>query len=392
MPHPSVELSSHELSGDVHPILHRLRAEAPVVWVPAIDRWLVTERELVLEALLDVGTYTVDDPRFTTAQVVGPSMLSTDGAAHARHRSPFALPFRRRASVEGFESSTRAAATDLVDELLLAGATGNPVDLRSGLAAPLAVTTITEALGLVDTSGDELLTWYGEIVAAVEAVTAGASPGAGVEAAFAALDAAVRRSIAEPDSLIATIAARSNLTTEELVSNTAVMLFGAIETSEGMTANALVHVLGDDGVMAELRERPELVEQAVEESLRMEPAATLVDRYVTAEARLGNVVLPAGAAVSLSLAGANRDPEFFADPDRFDLRRSNAGHHLAFVHGPHACIGMHLARLETVAAIQAVLAVLGGVELVDRDRAQPRGLVFRKPEAIWAKFGNATAT
>ena len=85
MPHPSVELSSHELSGDVHPILHRLRAEAPVVWVPTIDRWLVTERELVLEALLDVATSTVDDPRFTTAQVVGPSMLSTDGAAHARH-------------------------------------------------------------------------------------------------------------------------------------------------------------------------------------------------------------------------------------------------------------------------------------------------------------------
>ena len=131
----------------------------------------------------------------------------------------------------------------------------------------------------------------------------------------------------------------------------------------------------------------ELVDQAVEESLRMEPAATLVDRYVTAETQLGDVVLRQGAAVSLSLAGANRDPAFFEHPDRFDLRRSNVGHHLAFVHGPHACIGMHLARLETVAALNAVLAVRDRAEIVDVARAQPRGLVFRKPEAIEVTFG-----
>ena len=386
---PVADVTVEQLSADVHPLLHQLRAESPVVWIPAIERWLVTERELVLEALLDVTTYTVDDARFTTAQVVGPSMLSTDGAAHARHRSPFALPFRRNASVDGFAGFTRRTATELVDALLLEAANGDPVDLRSGLAAPLAVETITNALGLVDASTDDLLTWYGEIVAAVEAVTAGNTPDAGVAAAFDALDVAVRRSLDEPTSVIAGIAARSNLTTAELVSNTAVMLFGAIETSEGMTSNALVHVLDRPEVMAQLRERPELVDQAVEESLRLEPAATLVDRYVTKATCLGDVELPEGAAVSLSLAGANRDPAFFADPDRFDLRRANVGHHLAFVHGPHACIGMHLARLETAAALKAILAVLGDVKLVQPAAAQPAGLVFRKPESVQVTFSNA---
>jgi cytochrome P450 len=386
---PVADVTVEQLSADVHPLLHQLRAESPVAWIPAIERWLVTERELVLEALLDVTTYTVDDPRFTTAQVVGPSMLSTDGAAHARHRSPFALPFRRNASVDGFAGFTRHTATELVDALLLAGANGEPVDLRSGLAAPLAAETITNALGLVDTSTDDLLAWYGEIVVAVEAVTAGNTPDVGVAVAFEALDIAVRRSLDEPTSVIAGIAARSNLTTAELVSNTAVMLFGAIETSEGMTSNALVHVLDTPEVMAQLRERPELVDQAVEESLRLEPAATLVDRYVTKTTRLGDVELPEGAAVSLSLAGANRDPAFFADPDRFDLRRSNVGHHLAFVHGPHACIGMHLARLETAAALKAILAVLGDVKLVEPAMAQPTGLVFRKPESVLVTFSNA---
>lgn len=381
-----VDLSADALRGDVHPLLHQLRAAAPVAWIPSIERWLVTERELVLEALLDVSTYTVDDPRFTTAQVVGPSMLSTDGAAHARHRSPFALPFRRNASVDGFASSTQRDAALLVDGLLLASAGGRTVDLRAGLAAPLAVATITDALGLIDTSADDLLGWYGEIVAAVEAVTAGETPATSVREAFDALDTAVRRSIDSSTSVIATIASRSNLTTAELVSNTAVMLFGAIETSEGMTANALVHVLGDAEILRALRERPELVDQAVEESLRLEPAATLVDRYVTSETELGGVTLPKGAAVALSLAGANRDPSFFDEPDRFDLTRSNVGHHLAFVHGPHACIGMHLARLETVAALKAVLAVRDGIRLLNNEAAQARGLVFRKPEAVDVVF------
>ncbi len=384
---PVADLTIDELSGDVHPILNQLRADTPVVWVPAIDRWLVTDRDLVLKALLDVATYTVDDPRFTTAQVVGPSMLSTDGAAHARHRSPFALPFRRNASVTGFAATTQRDAAALVDELRRRNPSAQAADLRAGLAAPLAVSTITDALGLVDTSGEDLLAWYREIVTAVEAVTAGKHPGPSVQAAFDELDRAVRRSLDGTGSIIGTIAARSNLTTAELVSNTAVMLFGAIETSEGMTANALVHVLADPSVLQQLRDRPELVEQAVEESLRMEPAATLVDRYVTATTTLGDVVLPQGAAVSLSLAGANRDPAFFDDPDRFDLGRANVGHHLAFVHGPHACIGMHLARLETAAALKAVLGVREGVTLVDTEAAQPRGLVFRKPESVPVIFG-----
>ena len=83
-----------QLEGDPHALLAALRAREPVSWLPAIDGWLVTRRDLALAAMREAAAFTVDDPRFTTARVVGESMLSLDGAEHARHRAPFVAPLR----------------------------------------------------------------------------------------------------------------------------------------------------------------------------------------------------------------------------------------------------------------------------------------------------------
>src|SRR3954449_13138820 len=82
------------LEGSAYALLARLRRHEPVSWLPAIGGWLVTRRDLALAAMRDAAAFTVQDPRFTTARVVGPSMLSLDGAEHARHRAPFVEPFR----------------------------------------------------------------------------------------------------------------------------------------------------------------------------------------------------------------------------------------------------------------------------------------------------------
>jgi cytochrome P450 len=183
-------------------------------------------------------------------------------------------------------------------------------------------------------------------------------------------------------------AARATLSADEVVSNAGVMLFGGIETSEGMTANALAHVLADARVRDEIRHDRSLVANAVDESLRLEPAVVRVDRYATTAVEIGGARIGAGDFVAVSLAGANRDPAVFPDPDRFDPRRPNAKQHLTFVHGPHACPAMHLARLEAQAALSAVLDALDGVRL-DPATPPPRpaGTVFRKPprvDAVWS--------
>jgi len=87
-----------------------------------------------------------------------------------------------------------------------------------------------------------------------------------------------------------------------------------------------------------------------------------------------------GDLVTISIAGANRDPASFPDPDRFDVRRDNAGRHVAFAGGPHVCIGMHLARLEAHTALRLALDRLPNLRL-DQPTA-PRGLVFRKPPSL----------
>jgi cytochrome P450 len=124
-----------------------------------------------------------------------------------------------------------------------------------------------------------------------------------------------------------------------------------------------------------------LVANSVEESLRLEPAAGRVDRYATVDVELGGAMIPSGDLVIVSLTSANRDPATFPAPDRFDLTRPNARTHLAFAQGPHACVGLHLARLETQSAIEAALDGWPGMRLGEGATA-PTGVVFRKPRTL----------
>src|SRR5206468_10292327 len=99
-----------QLERDPHRVLARLRESEPVSWIPAMDCWLVTRRDLALHVIRDAASYTVDDPRFSTGRVVGPSMVRLDGESHARHRAPFTGPFRPLAVRERFAAIVAAEA------------------------------------------------------------------------------------------------------------------------------------------------------------------------------------------------------------------------------------------------------------------------------------------
>ena len=113
--------TTEELEADPHPLLARLREHEPVSWLPALGGWLVTPRELALQVMRDPETFTVDDPRFSTGQVVGRSMLTLDGAEHGRHREPFARPFRLaavRASFTGLVEAEKQLSTAMQQAIL----------------------------------------------------------------------------------------------------------------------------------------------------------------------------------------------------------------------------------------------------------------------------------
>jgi len=361
--------------------------------VPVLAAWLVTGYDLAVEVLRDTRTFTVDDPRFSTAKVVGPSMLSLDGARHARHRAPFTRPFRSEEVHARLDTFIRAEADRLVSAIEPHGT----AELRRAVAGPLAVMVMAEVLGLGRTDPAQVLAWYDGIVAAVQAEAAGpgahSRPDEGVAAAgtaaFAELAASLRQVIAVPpaSSLLADVT--GPLTADEAVSNAGVLLFGGIETTEGMIANAMLQLLSSPGELELVRADHGLIPAAIEESLRLEPAATVVDRYATRDDMLADARIQAGDQVTVSIAGANRDPRIFSDPDTFRIRRANANRHLAFARGPHFCLGAHLARLEARIAVETLLDRLPQLRLDDQYPAAPRGLVFRKPTDLRARWTTA---
>jgi cytochrome P450 len=378
-----------ELEEDPHPLLARLRAAEPVSWLAALNGWLVTRYDLAVRVMRDPTRFTVDDPRFSTSRVVGPSMLSLDGIDHAHHREPFAHPFRPARVRDRFTGFVEAETDRLISAIQPAGG----ADIRREFAGPLAVAVVTEALGLRGVNADTVLSWYAAIVAAVSELTAGRPvPAAGADAS-GQLRAAVKRTIGHTDepSLLAEAArAPEGLGEDEVVSNAAVLMFGGIDTTEGMIVNAVRHLLVDPETVALVRGDADLLPDAIEESIRLEPAAAVVDRYATRDVELGGARIRRGDLVTVSIAGANRDPAVFTDPDRFDIRRANAGLNLAFAQGPHFCLGAHLARTETTVAVGRLLDRLPGLRL-DPDRPNaPRGLVFRKPPALFVRWGAAS--
>jgi cytochrome P450 len=346
---------------DPYQLLRQLRETDPVCWVPELNAWLVTRYNLAVEVLKNSRSFTVDDPRFTTARVTGPSMLSLDGPAHARQRNAFTRGLRPEALRRDF---IEAEISRLIEAIRPLG----HADLRGDFAGPLAAAVMGDLLGL-NQPADTILGWYNEIVAVVSNLAGSTEISAYHTPSFGMLAESIELAVGQGTSALLAAAAQT-LGADELVSNAAVLLFGGIETTEGMTSNAILHAL-TYGTLA------------VEESLRLEPAAAMVDRYATRDVTLGGTRVRRGDQVTVSITGANRDPAAFPDPDLYDPSRANAGKHLAFAHGPHFCVGAHLARLETELAAAAIIK-LPGLQL--NGHAVPRGLVFRKPPELYATW------
>lgn len=352
-----------ELTDDPHPVLARLRATEPVSWVPVLDGWLVTGYALAQRVMRDAATFTVDDPRFSTATVVGPSMLSLDGPEHTRHREPFVAPFRPAPVRDRFTGFVTKAVDRLLDPLVPNG----HAELRDDFAGPLAVEVMAEALGLTEVDPATVRTWYAALVESVSEVTAGRQPTSAGAEAFRSLRASVELHV-------------EGLATDEVVANAAVLMFGGIDTTESMIANLVLHLLAHPTVLEAVRTDRSLLPDAIEESLRLEPAASVVDRYATRDIAIGSAYIKKGDLVRVSIAGANRDPAVFTDPDAFDLHRPNARANLAFALGPHFCLGARLARAEAEIAVNGLLDRFPALRL-QRPTA-PSGLVFRKPPVL----------
>lgn len=249
----------------------------------------------------------------------------------------------------------------------------------------MVAAVVVSILGLTDVPPATLMAWCTAIDQEVEDFTIGAPSSARSTVALHALRASVARAIEQPgnESVLQAVAGNSDLDREEVVAN-AVFLAMASINPEATIVNTIFHLLRDPHQLELVRGHPDLLRGAIAESQRLEPATAFVDRYATADVTLAGCKIRRGDLVRVSIAGANRDPAVFADPDRFDSRRANLASQLTFAPGPHMCVGIRLGRLEATIALERLLRDLPTLRADRRYREQPEGLIFRKPAALHA--------
>jgi cytochrome P450 len=367
--------------------LDRLRAAEPVSWVPVLGGWLVTSYPLARNVLARTGDFTVwAEPNLVRASL-GVMMLTSDSPEHERQRMPFDEPFRRRAVHERFEARVAARVDGLLAELEPRGS----CELALEFAAPFAVGVAGDILGLSLDDVPRINGFYDAFAGAM-VYDGDPEPQRRADEARAALNEILHGELArvrsEPDGSITSVIANdpeAGLTDEEIVAQLRVILFGAIETVESMVVNAVLLLLEHPEQLSAISVEPGLVANAVEEGMRLIPPVAFIERWTTEPTELAGVELARGEFVGVSTVAANRDPEVFPQPDHFDVRRSNARHHLAFSFGIHHCLGFNMARLQGPIAVKAIFDRLPNLELVERP--EPRGFAFRRPHELRLRWG-----
>jgi cytochrome P450 len=388
---PDVRVRLRDLEADPYPILAQLRATAPVAWVEETQMWFVTRRSDVLAILRDPGTYRTDSPRSTIRDTFGTQMLSAEGELHRRYKSQCNPPFNMRSVQEHAMPLITARADALIDEFAGAGS----ADLRPVLASQLAVYTVASVLGIPVTLHTRVLGWYASFAAALANFTWDEQIRARGHASAREFQDAITPVLRDlqhaPDvSLLGALAradAASRLTDPEIISNALIVLFGGIETTESTILNVIWTLLSHPAALAAIRRDWSLLPTAIEEAMRWEPAVQSCTRHIEQPVTLCGVEIGTGATVQCMLGAANRDPEHFPDPDRFDIARTNAGDHISFGSGKHFCLGAALARAEVQVTAERLLQRFPTLRL-DPDRpSAPRGFEFRAPPTLHVLAG-----
>ncbi|MFG2299029.1 cytochrome P450 [Streptomyces sp. NPDC048603] len=377
-----------DVTADPYPALAALREQGRVhrVHVPGTgDVWLVLGRDEVRAALTDHRLR--NDIRHSATwesdggHAIGLNMLQTDGARHTRLRSLVAREFTA-GRVDAMASRVQRIADDLLDALPPAGT----FDLVAGYALPLPLTVICELLGVPSADRHLFHTWSAELVTPTSPAAA-ADAGAGMSAYFASLIAAkagdtgtdlmsalVSASAqpateADTQTDTGTDAEEKGLSPEELLGMAFLLLVAGHETTVNLISSGVLNLLRHPDQLAALRADPTLLGGAIEEMLRHDgPVTSTAFRHAAEPLEIAGVRIPAGDSVMLSLASASRDPGYFPDPDRFDIRRPPRGH-LAFGHGVHHCLGAPLARLEGRIALRTLLRRLPDLTLTTNPEA-----------------------
>ena len=395
-----------ELAGDVrdpYPMFAEIRAGSPVMQVhqgtqpgrhqpdgkaPKMPPlFTVTSHEYAERVLTDNVRFSSAGYAMTMGQVMGRTILQMDPPEHLRHRALVARAFRVRVLDQWSDAVIGATVSELID----AFAGDGHADLIPQLTFPFPVRVIARFLGLPEAVWPRFLRLSSELIAVMRNWVRAVAAGQELRGYFAEIIADRRRHPRDDlvSQLIEAEVDGHRLGDDEIYPFLLLLLPAGAETTYRSSSNLLFGLLSHPDQMDAVRTDRGLVPQAIEEALRWETPLLTIARMATEDLELGGVGIPEGALVAVSLGAANRDPERYSDPDAFDIFRGPT-QHISFGDGPHRCLGMHLARLETRVLLNAVLDRLPRLRLDPAaDDPHIHGLIFRSPPNLPVRFDPA---
>lgn len=320
--------------------------------------------------------------------LMGPMLAHTldalDEPEHRAHRTLVAPAFRPKLLARWEHELVRRVLDELIDSFVTSGT----ADLVRCLTFAFPVRVIARILGLPERDAAQFQRWSIELMSILVNWDQGVVASNELREYFA-IQVAERR-VRPRDDLISELVTVEvdghRLDDEEIFAFLIMLLPAGIETTYRSLGNLLFALLTHPDQLEDVLRTPDLRPAAIEEGLRWETPVVMLVRQCVRDTRLAGFDIPAGRGLNVFLGSANRDERHYPDPDRFDIHRSVTSH-VSFGSGPHMCLGMHLARLETRVALDTVLERLPDLQL-DPQAPQPKivGSLFRSPDALPVRF------
>lgn len=380
----NVDFSDSKTNADPFPLFMQLRENDPVHWSPAMKAWVITRYEDVKRVAMDYSDMSADrlGPFFAAVPAdrqssyahlmtyLGKWMVFRDPPEHTRLRRLFTKAFTSR-SVKALEPNVEQIVGMLFDQMEQKSRSTGVVDWIADFAYPLPATVMMDLLGVPREDLYLVKDWSDDIALFIGTSRATADKYLRAEAGAKAMADYFRgilaKRAAEPqDDIISQLVMargeREALTDDEVIATCILLLFAGHETTTNLLGNGFYYTMKFADQWKRVKDDPSLIEPAVEEWLRYDGPSGAVGRVVTRDFELGNKRLLQGQRLFAFINSANRDPEVFAEPDRFDISRS-PNVHLTFGQGIHFCLGSPLARLEGQFALRALIERFPGITL-----------------------------
>ncbi|MDZ7791718.1 MAG: cytochrome P450 [Xanthomonadales bacterium] len=395
-----------ELIADPYPLFDRIRERNPV-YRTRQGPWIVTRFDDVAEILRDHRwSRDAEHARFAHLHepppenghreqgaleaMFGTWMLYADPPEHTRLRRLVNRSFTPRAIADR-EERVAQIIQDLIEDLRAR----DRFDVRHDFANVLTATVMCELIGMPMERFEEFAGWSGALIRLQEPDVTGEE----ARRARASLEECIdffeqliaQRRRAPTDDVISHLLEterEERVTHEEIIGMCMMLHVAGHETTSNRITNATYYLLQHPDQHRLVRREPDRTTDAIEETLRMSSTGPL-PRYATEDITVGDTVIPTGAIVIPSQGAANRDPDRFAEPHRFDVSRENASEHIAFGAGLHYCLGVHLARLEATSALRALMTSPRALEATGDDIRWRDSFVVRGLEALPVSWSNA---